>query len=614
MPPPPFLLPGVGAQGGDVAALAPAFAPGRAGGLVTASRSIAHAHEAPAATPPTAARAEAERLRERVGTGLKPGPPEPPLSSASMAGRSPARFLAPLALVAFAVALFVDRDRHAGPGGRERPEPRARRRGPTATPRRQAPAQGPPALHGQARRHAVVDRREDRRPARGHPAPEPRPGPAGPQPRPAAQAPPVSARAGARAAIVAGGRRPPARAPRERGGARLPRRRRGAVRDRARGLDRRGRVRARGATRGGRSARRSKLMTALRHARARRARRDLPRRPSYRPAPAESRIGLQPGERMTVRDLLSGLLVASGNDAAMTLAEGVAGSERAFVRLMNRRARELGLENTRYGEPDRARRGGRLLERARPRRAGPPPAPDAAVLPPRRRPAAGDAHLRRPPRTLTNRNTLVAGVDWVNGVKTGYTQQAGDVLVGSGRRRRIQVVSAVLDEPSKAARNADTLALLSFGTAPVPARSPPRPRARAWGSRADPLPPGRRARARRRAQRERTVVPRGQRDARDHPAGQLAVARSEGPIAAGQELGRAEVLRDGRRIATRAAGGRRRGPRGRARAAHQVLVHHARWPSCCAFAVLGGTVLLARRRRRPRGQRARRARDEARVA
>ena len=67
MPNTPFLLPGIGAQGGDVAALAPAFAPGRAGGLVTASRSIANAHEGPElSSPPDAARAEAERLREQA--------------------------------------------------------------------------------------------------------------------------------------------------------------------------------------------------------------------------------------------------------------------------------------------------------------------------------------------------------------------------------------------------------------------------------------------------------------------------------------------------------------------------------------------------------------------
>ena len=63
MPRTPFLLPGVGAQGGDVESLAPAFAPGRAGGLVTASRSIAQAHEATGEAPGAAARREAERLR-----------------------------------------------------------------------------------------------------------------------------------------------------------------------------------------------------------------------------------------------------------------------------------------------------------------------------------------------------------------------------------------------------------------------------------------------------------------------------------------------------------------------------------------------------------------------
>ncbi len=66
MPHTPFLLPGIGAQGGTVDALAPAFAPGRAAGLVSASRSIADAHEAAGGAPAEAARAEAERLREQA--------------------------------------------------------------------------------------------------------------------------------------------------------------------------------------------------------------------------------------------------------------------------------------------------------------------------------------------------------------------------------------------------------------------------------------------------------------------------------------------------------------------------------------------------------------------
>jgi orotidine-5'-phosphate decarboxylase len=64
MPRTPFLLPGIGAQGGTVAALAPAFAPGRAAGLVSASRSIANAGAQDGGDPASAARREAERLRD----------------------------------------------------------------------------------------------------------------------------------------------------------------------------------------------------------------------------------------------------------------------------------------------------------------------------------------------------------------------------------------------------------------------------------------------------------------------------------------------------------------------------------------------------------------------
>jgi orotidine-5'-phosphate decarboxylase len=66
MPATPFLLPGIGAQGGRVADVAPAFAPGPAGGLVTSSRGIVNAHEQHGGSPAEAARAEAERLREQA--------------------------------------------------------------------------------------------------------------------------------------------------------------------------------------------------------------------------------------------------------------------------------------------------------------------------------------------------------------------------------------------------------------------------------------------------------------------------------------------------------------------------------------------------------------------
>jgi serine-type D-Ala-D-Ala carboxypeptidase (penicillin-binding protein 5/6) len=71
----------------------------------------------------------------------------------------------------------------------------------------------------------------------------------------------------------------------------------------------------------------------------------------YDALPIESKIDLRTGERMNVRDLLRALLLASANDAAVTLAVGTSGSQRAFVRDMNRRARQLGLENTRFANP-----------------------------------------------------------------------------------------------------------------------------------------------------------------------------------------------------------------------------------------------------------------------
>jgi D-alanyl-D-alanine carboxypeptidase (penicillin-binding protein 5/6) len=67
------------------------------------------------------------------------------------------------------------------------------------------------------------------------------------------------------------------------------------------------------------------------------------------------------------------------------------------------------------------------------------------------------------PRTIVNRNTLVREVPAVNGVKTGHTNTAGYILVGSATRNGITVISVVLDEPSEAARDADSLTLLRYG-------------------------------------------------------------------------------------------------------------------------------------------------------
>jgi D-alanyl-D-alanine carboxypeptidase (penicillin-binding protein 5/6) len=187
------------------------------------------------------------------------------------------------------------------------------------------------------------------------------------------------------------------------------------------------------------------------------------RAPSYQPSnPAEITLGLRAGERMRVRDLLYALLLPSASDAAATLADGVAGSVRAFVADMNQAARKLGLAHTHYANPiglddpdnyssahDLVTLASILLRNKLFARIVNSP---SATL------RSGDH-----PRTVTSRDTLLDQVPWVNGVKTGHTLDAGYVLVGSGTQDSTTLISAVLGTPSEAERDADTLRLLQYG-------------------------------------------------------------------------------------------------------------------------------------------------------
>jgi len=185
--------------------------------------------------------------------------------------------------------------------------------------------------------------------------------------------------------------------------------------------------------------------------------------PAYSAQPAESRINLREGERMTVDDLLHALLLESANDAAVALAENISGSRQAFVDEMNARAQELGLDHTSYANPIGLDQAGnyssaqdlatlaRVLLRNR-RFARIVDMPSATL----------ESGIR--PRTVRNRNDLVGQYPWVDGVKTGYTLNAGNVLVGAAARGpRARVVSVVLGEPTEAARDGDTLTLLRWG-------------------------------------------------------------------------------------------------------------------------------------------------------
>jgi D-alanyl-D-alanine carboxypeptidase (penicillin-binding protein 5/6) len=185
--------------------------------------------------------------------------------------------------------------------------------------------------------------------------------------------------------------------------------------------------------------------------------------PNYHPsASAEVELGLRPGERLRVRDLLYGLLLPSASDAAETLAVGVAGSESAFVTEMNQTARQLGLTNTRYAnpigldDPDNYSTAHDLVKLAsillkNPLFARIVNTPSATLH-------SGD-HVRQ----VTSRDTLLNEVPWINGVKTGHTLGAGFVLVGSGTQDSTTLISAVLGAPDEATRDSDTLKLLQYG-------------------------------------------------------------------------------------------------------------------------------------------------------
>jgi len=206
----------------------------------------------------------------------------------------------------------------------------------------------------------------------------------------------------------------------------------------------------------------TKLMTALLALEQARPS-DVFTAPAYDAMPAESRINLREGEQMTVHDLLEALLLESANDAAETLAEGVSGSREAFVEDMNARAADLGLEHTSYANPIGLDEAGnyssardlanlaRVLLR-RPRFARIVDMPEAEL----------ESGAR--PRVVENRNDLISAYPWVSGVKTGYTANAGNVLVGSADGPGgARVISVVLGEPTEAARNSETLGLLRWG-------------------------------------------------------------------------------------------------------------------------------------------------------
>ncbi len=185
--------------------------------------------------------------------------------------------------------------------------------------------------------------------------------------------------------------------------------------------------------------------------------------PSAAATPGSS-AHLRVGERYTLSALLHGLLLRSGNDAAVAIAQHIAGSVPAFAVLMNERARALGLVSTNFVNPhgltesfhfssayDLA-----LIARA----ALGIPTFAAIVDSPTGIMQGEDAHLRIIRKELANTNRLLVQYDWVDGVKTGTTNAAGSCLVASGTLGGMKLIAVVLHSDD---RWADSLRLLQWG-------------------------------------------------------------------------------------------------------------------------------------------------------
>lgn len=152
------------------------------------------------------------------------------------------------------------------------------------------------------------------------------------------------------------------------------------------------------------------------------------------------------GEKMTLQDLLYGLLLASGNDAATAIAEHIGGDVSAFCQRMTERARELGCENTVFLTPHGLPREGHFTTAADlatiAREAMSYPLFRQIVSTQR---ASIPWEGRSYSRVLSNKNKLLSGYEGATGIKTGYTKKAGRCLVFGSKREGMEVIGVVLN-------------------------------------------------------------------------------------------------------------------------------------------------------------------------
>ncbi|MFC5699819.1 D-alanyl-D-alanine carboxypeptidase family protein [Cohnella faecalis] len=175
-----------------------------------------------------------------------------------------------------------------------------------------------------------------------------------------------------------------------------------------------------------------------------------------------SQIFLETGEEMTVDDMLKGVAMASGNDASVALAEKLAGSEDEFVKMMNAKAEQLGMKNTKFANCNGLPAAGHVSS-----------AKDIAIMSrellkyDRTTKYTGlyQDYLRKDspkPFWLVNTNKLVRFYTGADGLKTGFTSEAKFCLSATARRDNLRLIAVVMGEPNTKTRNAEVSHLFDY--------------------------------------------------------------------------------------------------------------------------------------------------------
>ena len=176
-----------------------------------------------------------------------------------------------------------------------------------------------------------------------------------------------------------------------------------------------------------------------------------------------SQIFLKAGEKMSVEDLLKGVAITSGNDAVVALAERIAGSEEAFVKRMNARGKDLGLKNTNFVNATGLTADNHYSSSYDMSLIAKELVKHEKIL---EFTGTYEDYLRKDTKSpfwLVNTNRLVRFKEGVDGLKTGFTNEAGYCLTATMKKDGMRLITVVMKEETANKRSADTTKMLDYG-------------------------------------------------------------------------------------------------------------------------------------------------------